>query len=158
VAERLVACRERVDRIERETVETVNDCLRRVLDRLAYRDIERVWIERREGETGTVFDLQVVRTTDDGTVYRASIDTLSKSEREVVGLATAMAGYLVYDVAETVPAVVVDAIEMLDAERIRGLLEFFVDHTRFVVAAVLPEEAERLCERFDAITPGAEVA
>jgi len=158
VTERLAACRERVERIERETVETVNECLARVLDRLSYRAIERVWIERREGEDGTEFDLQIVRTTDDGSVYRASVDTLSKSEREVVGLVIALAGYLVYDVAETVPVVVVDAIEMLDAERIHGLLDFFADHARYVVAAVLPEEAERLRGRFETVALAAEVA
>ena len=157
VTERLAACRERVERIERETVETVNECLDRVLDRLAYREIERVWIERRESESETVFDLQIVRTADDGTVYRASVDTLSKSEREVVALVIALAGYLVYDVAETVPVVVVDAIEMLDAERIHGLLEFFADHARYVVAAVLPEEAERLRERFETVALAATV-
>jgi len=93
----------------------------------------------------------VVRTADDGSVYRASVDTLSKSEREVVGLVIALAGYLVYDVAESVPVVVVDAIEMLDAERIRGLLEFFDEHARYVVAAVLPEEAEHLRTAFDTV-------
>jgi len=158
VTARLAAYRDRVERIERETVETVNECMARVLDRLAYRAVERVWIERRDGADGTAFDLRVVRTTDDGTVYRASVDTLSKSEREVVGLVIALAGYLVYDVAETVPVVVVDAIEMLDAERIRGLLDFFAEHARYVVAAVLPEEADRLRERFDTVTPTAELA
>jgi len=151
VTNRLAERRDRVERIEREAVETVNECMSRVLDRLAYREVERVWIERREGAEGTIFDLQVVRTADDGTVYRAAVDTLSKSEREVVGLVIALAGYLVYDVAETVPVVVVDAIEMLDAERIHGLLEFFDDHARYVVAAVLPEEAERLRERFETV-------
>ena len=157
VTTRLAACRERVERIERETVETVNDCLARVLGRLDYRGIERVWIERREEGSETVFDLQVVRTTDDGSVYRAAVDTLSKSEREVVGLVTALAGYLVYDVAETVPIVVVDAIEMLDAARIGGLLDFFADHARYVVAAVLPEEAERLRERFETVASTADI-
>ena len=157
VTTRLAACRERVERIERETVETVNDCLARVLDRLDYHGIERVWIERREAGSETVFDLQVVRTTDDGSVYRAAVATLSKSEREVVGLVIALAGYLVYDVAETVPVVVVDAIEMLDAARIGGLLDFFADHARYVVAAVLPEEAERLRERFETVAPTADI-
>jgi len=151
VTSRLAERRDRVERIERETVETVNECMGRVLDRLGYRAVERVWIERREGDEGTVFDLQVVRTADDGTVYRAAVDTLSKSEREVVGLVIALAGYLVYDVAETIPVVVVDAIEMLDAERIRGLLDFFDEHATYVVAAVLPEEAERLRGRFDTV-------
>ncbi|GAB6863051.1 archaea-specific SMC-related protein [Haloplanus litoreus] len=157
VSSRLTDLRERIDRIEREAVETVNECMARVLDRLAYREIERVWIERREVDGSTSFDLQVVRTTDDGTVYRAPVDTLSKSEREVVGLVIALAGYLVHDVAASVPVVVVDAIEMLDAERIRGLLDFFDEHARYVVAAVLPEEADHLRPAFDTVslkTPG----
>ena len=158
VTDRLAACRERVERIERETVETVNECLERVLDRLSYGGLERVWIERREDEAGTTFDLQVVRTTDDGDVYRAPVATLSKSEREVVGLVIALAGYLVYDVAETVPAVVVDAIEMLDAERIGGLLDFFADHARYVVAAILPEEADQLQGRFETVALATEAA
>ncbi|WP_251328106.1 archaea-specific SMC-related protein [Haloplanus pelagicus] len=157
VSDRLADLRERIDRIEREAVETVNECMARVLDRLDYRAIERVWIDRRETDGETAFDLQVVRTTDDGTVYRAAVDTLSKSEREVVGLVIALAGYLVHDVAASVPVVVVDAIEMLDAERIRGLLDFFDEHARYVVAAVLPEEADRLRTTFDTValeTPG----
>ncbi|WP_251342549.1 archaea-specific SMC-related protein [Haloplanus halophilus] len=153
VNDRLAERRGRVDRIEREAVETVNECLSRTLDRLDYREIERVWIDRRETDEGTTFDLQVVRTTDDGTVYRASVDTLSKSEREVVGLVIALAGYLVHDVADVVPVVVVDAIEMLDAERIRGILSVFDDHARYVVAAALPEEAERLRTAFDTVSP-----
>ncbi|QGX96043.1 chromosome segregation ATPase [Haloplanus rallus] len=152
VDDRLDDLRDRIDRIEREAVETVNECMERVLDRLDYDGIERVWIDRRHVDGGTVFDLQVVRTTDDGAVYRAAVDTLSKSEREVVGLVIALSGYLVHDVSATVPIVVVDAIEMLDAERIRGLLEFFDEHARYVVAAALPEEAECLRSRFDTVS------
>ncbi|WP_338737811.1 archaea-specific SMC-related protein [Haloplanus salilacus] len=152
VAEQLATLRGRVERIERETVETVNDCMERILNRLVFDAVERVWIERRETDDGTVFDPHVVRTGDDGTVYRASVDTLSKSEREVVGLVMALAGYLVYDVADAVPVVVVDAVEMLDADRVRGLLDFFDDHARYVVAAVLPEEAAPLREWFDAVS------
>jgi hypothetical protein len=125
-----------------------------VVDRLAFDALERVWIERRETDDGTAFDLQVVRTGEDGTVYRASVDTLSKSEREVVGLVIALAGYLVHDVGESVPVVVVDAVEMLDADRVCGLLDFFDDHAQYVVAAVLPEEAAPLRERFAAVSTG----
>ncbi|MFD1632979.1 archaea-specific SMC-related protein [Haloplanus ruber] len=152
IRDRLSDLRDRIDRIEREAVETVNECMERVLDRLDYDGIERVWIDRRSDDHETVFDLQVVRTSDDGTVYRAAVDTLSKSEREVVGLVIALSGYLVHDVSATVPVVVVDAIEMLDAERIRGLLDFFDDHARYVVAAALPEEAEHLRPAFDTVS------
>mgnify|MGYP007038794930 CR=1 FL=1 len=110
-------------------------------------------------EAGT--DADAVR----GTVYTLVGRAEAVTERELSRLAEtdafdagdltvlviALAGYLVYDVAETVPAVVVDAIEMLDAERIQGLLDVFSDHARYVVGAALPEEAERLRERFETV-------
>lgn len=110
-------------------------------------------------EAGT--DADAVR----GTVYTLVGRAEAVTERELSRLAEtdafdagdltvlviALAGYLVYDVAETVPAVVVDAIEMLDAERIQGLLDVFSDHARYVVGAALPEETERLRERFETV-------
>lgn len=42
----------------------------------------------------------------------------AKSEREVTGVVFALAGYLVYDVFETVPFVLLDSLEAIDADRI----------------------------------------
>lgn len=143
----LEAARDRIETIERETVSTINECTQQVLDLLAYENLERVWVER-VAETGApadaTFELHVVRTTADGTAYEDVVEHLSKSEREVVGLVVALAGYIVHDVADEVPAVVIDAIEMLDADRIEALLEFFNRHARYVLAATLPEEAGEL--------------
>lgn len=156
VAERLRERRERIDEAESELVATFNEMMQRALERLAYRSIERVWIERLS--TGdrvsgdTEFDLRVARTTDDGTVYEDTVDSLSKSEREVIGLVVSLAGYIVHDVAETVPFVVVDAVEMFDADRIRGLVEQFGDHADYVVTAILPEERRELDGTYDTIT------
>lgn len=102
-------------------------------------------------EAGT--DADAVR----GTVYtlvgraEAVTETDAFDAGDLTVLVIALAGYLVYDVAETLPAVVVDAIEMLDAERIQGLLDVFSDHARYVVGAALPEETERLRERFETV-------
>jgi DNA repair exonuclease SbcCD ATPase subunit len=140
--------RERIDRLERDLVTTFNGTMERVLDTLDYDAVERVWLERR-GETAdpdapAEFELHVVRTTPAGDAYDDTVDTLSKSEREVIGLVVALAGYLVHDVHERVPFVLIDAVEMFDADRIRGLVDHFVDHATYVVATVLPETETRL--------------
>jgi hypothetical protein len=161
VQDRLRAERDRIETTERETVSTINECMQQVLDLLAYENLERVWVERvaqRGGPSSASFELHVVRTTTDGTAYEDVVDHLSKSEREVVGLVVALAGYIVHDVAEEVPAVVIDAIEMLDADRIQALLDFFGRHARYVVAATLPEEAAELAESYAQVDVSAAVA
>lgn len=150
VRERLREKRDRISTLERDTVATINECMQEMLELLAYENIERVWVERLGGDglDDTTFELHVVRTTADGAAYEDVIDHLSKSEREVLGLVVALAGYIVYDVAEEVPVVVIDAIEMLDADRIQALLDFFSQHARYVLAATLPEEARQLGDAY----------
>jgi len=156
VTTELRATRQRIDRLERELVETFNETMDEVLDTLSYDALERIWFERRSSDddsvSGTTFELHVVRATDTGVAYDDTVDSLSKSEREVVGLIVALAGYLVHDVASSVPFVIVDAVEMFDAGRIQGLLEHFDEHADYVVAAVLPEEGAELSESYDTVT------
>jgi hypothetical protein len=129
VATALREQRTRIDGIERELVETFNEQMQAVLAALEYEAIERVWIERRATGNGatpkTAVDLRIVRRTEDGRAYNDTVNDLSKSEREVVGLVVALAGYLAHDVADEGPFVVIDAVEMFDAERIRGPVEHF---------------------------------
>jgi chromosome segregation ATPase len=158
VAAALTDQRERVARLERDLVDRFNEVMQAVLDTLRYDAIERVWLERRAGEatghvaTDATFELHVVRSTEDGAAYDDTVENLSKSEREVIGLVVSLAGYLAHDVGEQIPFIVVDAVEMFDAERIRGLVEQFGDHAEYVVATVLPEEHERLRGTYDSIS------
>lgn len=144
--------RERITRIERDLVATFNEEMQRVLDSLGYDAVERIWIERLaesdDPTTETTFDLRVVRTSESGAAYEDALETLSKSEREVVGLIVALSGYLVHDVAREVPFIVVDAVEMFDAARIHGLMDHFSDHADYVVATVLPEDRDALTESY----------
>lgn len=148
--------RERIERIERDLVDTFNEMMQAVLDALSYDSVERIWLERRAEENAEVseseFELHVVRASREGTVYDDTIESLSKSEREVIGLVVALAGYLVHDVGESVPFLLVDAVEMFDAERIDGLMELFGKHAEYVVAAILPEEAYELEEDYDTVS------
>jgi chromosome segregation ATPase len=156
VADRLADLRTRVDRIERESVDAFNEHMSTVLDILAYDNLDRIWIERREVEeregrrkvTRTRFDLHVVRSAADGSAYEDTIEHLSESEREVTGLVFALAGYLVHDVDETVPFVLLDSLEAIDSDRIAGLVDYFRDHADHLVAALLPEDAAALDDEY----------
>jgi len=156
VSNQLQELRDRIETIEHDLVTSFNESIQQVLDELEYENIERVWIERLSDTTGkstsrTDFELHIVRSTTDGAAYEDTIDTLSKSEREVVGLIVALSGYLAYDVSSELPIVVIDAVEMLDADRIYGLLSYFEQYADYVIAAVLPEEADELDGTFPCV-------
>jgi DNA repair ATPase RecN len=156
LSERLEELQERIYRIERETVDTINETMADVLAQLQFGNIERIWVERRVGDGATTggadeFALHVVRTDDDGAAYEDTIETLSTSEREVVGIVLAVAGYLVHDVEETVPILLLDAIESLDAERIGSLLSYLTEHTQYLVATAHPEDHDAFPSGFDRV-------
>jgi len=155
----LAGARSRIGDLERAAVETFNDHVETVLDRLGYDNVARVWIERTGdgGEpsvSGSSFELHVVRATEEGAVYEDTVEHLSESEREVVGLVVALAGYLVHDVHESVPVMLLDSLESIDADRIAALVEYFTDFVPFLVVALLPEDAAALADRHDRVRMG----
>lgn len=152
--------RTRIDQIERKAIEEFNDRMDDVLEMLDYENLARIWIERvqktvREGRRNvekTVFELHVVRTTDSGTTYEDTVDHLSESEREVTGLTFALAGYLVHDLHETVPFMLLDSLEAIDSERIADLVAYFSEYAEYLVVALLPEDAQALSDEYTRIT------
>lgn len=149
----LLAQRERIERIETAAVEAFNEEMATVLDRLEYDNIARIWLERRvpDGADAARFELNVARETD-GVTHEDTIDHLSESEREVTGLVFGLAGYLVHDVHETVPFILLDSLEAIDADRIARLVEYFADYARYLVVALLPEDAAALDDAYDRIS------
>jgi chromosome segregation ATPase len=145
-------CRSRVEDTETGAIEQFNEHMAEVLDLLEYANIERIWLERvereiREGRrkvSKASFELHIVRSSASGTVYEDTIDNLSESEREVTGLVFALAGYLVHDVHELVPVLLLDSLEAIDSDRIATLVEYVEDYAAFVVTALLPEDAQAL--------------
>jgi len=125
-------------------------------------NLARIWIERRETEvrdgrrtvTRTRFELHIVRTAADGTAYEDTIEHLSESEREVTGLVFALAGYLVHDVDETVPFIILDSLEAIDSNRIARVVEYFGDQAPYLVAALLPEDAAGLPDTYTYVENG----
>jgi DNA repair exonuclease SbcCD ATPase subunit len=146
--EELESLRSRIDHLERSAVEQFNERMADLLDLLDYENLERVWIERKADTGGRgepcLFDLHLVRESDAGAVYEDSVETLSESEREVIGLVVALAGYLVHDVKSRVPFVILDSLEAIDANRIDTLLAYFENYASYLVVALLTEDAAAL--------------
>ncbi|ELZ77960.1 hypothetical protein C455_09763 [Haloferax larsenii JCM 13917] len=160
----LEAARTRIQSLTSSAVEAFNEEMETVLDLLEYENIERVWLERverrvREGRQKvmqTQFELHIVRTADSGAVYEDTIDHLSESEREVIGLVFALAGYLVHDVHEDVPFMLLDSVEAIDSDRIAALVDHFEAFPQFLVVALLPEDAQALDDSYDRVEWGDE--
>lgn len=149
--------RTRVADLEREAVDAFNEHMETILDQLKYQNIARVWIERKVPDTqrsGTVtgkFDLHVIRDDETG-AYEDTVETLSESEREVIGLVVALAGYLVHDVASEIPFMILDSVEAIDANRLVDLISHFKEHVPFLTVALLPEDAAEFPAGIDRIT------
>jgi DNA repair exonuclease SbcCD ATPase subunit len=154
VVEDLQALRTKIDRLERESVEAFNEHMAEILEILEYENIERIWLERTERQvkegrrtvTKSAFDLHIVRSTDDGTIYEDTVEHLSESEREVTGLLFALAGYLVHDVYESLPVMLLDSLEAIDSDRIAALVDYFEQYAGFLFVALLTEDASALDE------------
>jgi chromosome segregation ATPase len=152
IQDELVDLRTKIDRTEADAVEEFNEHMDEVLTILDYENIERIWIEIvetavREGRRKVqrnAFELHVVRSSDGGVAYEDTVDHLSESEREVTGLVFALAGYLVHDLYEQVPFMIVDALEPIDSDRIAALVEYFESYVDYLVVALLQEDAEAL--------------
>ena len=145
LATRLTDLRDRIYDIERETVDTINTVMDEVITELAFENISRVWVERyvetdNHKARADGFNLHIVRTTDDGAAYEDTVGTLSTSEREVVGIVLGVAGYIVHDVHETVPFLLLDAIESIDAERTASLLAYLSEYADYLLATAHPED------------------
>ncbi|WP_336363538.1 archaea-specific SMC-related protein [Halalkalicoccus salilacus] len=145
--------RTRIERVEREAIEAFNEHMGTVVDFLDYGNLARIWLEYRHPETSddAIFELHVTRQTDDGTTYEDSVAHLSESEREVTGLVLALAGYLVHDVHEEMPFILLDSLEAIDSERIAQLVEYLEQYASYIVVALLPEDATALDEEYQRI-------
>ena len=155
LTDQLTDLRTRIDRLEAEAVEQFNKHMETLLDLLGYENIERIWIERIRADDdaqSTTFELRIVRTTADGTAYEDSIDHLSESEREVTGLVFALAGFLVHDLHESVPFMLLDSLEAIDSERIATLVEYFQDFVPYLVVALLEEDAQALADDHNVVS------
>lgn len=158
VAAELTDQRTRIDQLEADVVDIFNEEMETVLSLLEYENIDRIWIERREGTDGSrgangerVFDLHIVRGGASGPAYEDRIENLSESEREVAGLVFALAGYLAHEVYEEVPFMLLDSLEAIDADRIASLIEYLRDYAPNLVVALLDSDAAAVDDSYERI-------
>lgn len=152
ITDQLEELRNRIDRLETNAVEEFNAHMEEVLDILEYKNIACIWIEQQEHETRqgrrkvteSRFELHIVREAASGHTYEGTVDTLSESEREVVGLVFALAGYLVHELYDTVPVMLLDSLEAIDSDRIARLIGYFAKYPDFLLVALLPEDANAI--------------
>lgn len=144
--------RTKIDRLEEGAVDAFNEHMAEILDILEYENIERIWLERtatqvrngRRKEEKTIFDIHIVRSMAGGTTYEDTVEHLSESEREVTGLLFALAGYLVHDVHQRLPVMLLDSLEAIDSNRIASLIEYFVQYVDYLIVVLLPEDASAI--------------
>ncbi|WP_042665818.1 archaea-specific SMC-related protein [Haloferax sp. ATB1] len=157
IDDRISECRGRIERLERAAVSAFNDRMADVLDALEYDPLARLWIERRsdgdaldDADTALTgrFVPHIERRTDDGTVYEDVIDHLPASERELIGLVFAVAGYLVHEVSDEVPFFVLDSVEAIDADLVRRLLAYVGQDADYVVVGLSGENAQSLPDSY----------
>ena len=159
VSHQLRDLRTRIEALEADAVEAFNTHMETVLEILGYDNLDRIWIERRQERVRdgrrkverTRFDLHVVRSAADGSAYEDTIDHLSESEREVTGLVFALAGYLVHDVSEQLPCILLDSLEAIDSHRIARVVDYFRSHASYITVALLPEDAAALPDEYNYI-------
>ena len=160
ISQRLADLRTRIEDLEREAVDAFNTHMETVLDLLAYDNLDRIWIERRQERVRegrqkvekTRFDLHIVRSAADGAAYEDTVEHLSESEREVTGLVFGLAGYLVHDVHEELPFILLDSLEAIDSDRIARVVDYFRTHAPYIAVALLPEDAAALPDEYTYIT------
>jgi chromosome segregation ATPase len=142
--------RTKVERIESDAVDQFNSHMASLVDRLGYDNIDRIWMEQTETEvkrgrqktTETQFELHVIRENDAGEAYEDTLDHLSESEREIVGLVVALAGYIVHGVHEQMPFMLLDSVEMIDGERLVELVSYLQEYVSYLVVVLLPDHAQ----------------
>ena len=149
VKEEIKSLRGRVREKETTVVEEFNTAMETLVDKLSYKNIERVWIEKQEKEqkqgrktvSKPVFNLNIGRKIN-GAVQTDTIDNLSESESVIISLMFAVAGYISHDINDKSPFILMDSVEMIDANRLDSLLEFISDHTDYLIVTTLPEDTD----------------
>jgi hypothetical protein len=81
-------------------------------------------------------------------MYEDRVQHLSESEREVIGLVVALAGYVTHDVYQEVPVMLLDSLEAIDSDRIAALVEYLSGFVPTLVVALLPEDEQALSEEY----------
>ena len=151
--------RTRIERIETEAIKEFNDHTETVLELLDYENIERIWLERverevREGrrkvkKASSSCASSALRSRAPPTKTRSN--TFLRANAKSPGYVRARV-LPMHDLHETVPVMLHDSLEAVDADRIATLVDYFKEHVDYLIVALLPEDAAALDEDYQRIT------
>jgi chromosome segregation ATPase len=140
--------REHITQLETRVQDAATTHMTELVERLEYAGLAGIRLEREPTEHPaglSEFRLVVRRRQQDGSVVdEDDLGTLSESERSLVGLVVALAGYVAHDVADDVPFLLLDSLEAFDADRIDRLLDYVRDavDVTYIVTALLTGDAD----------------
>jgi chromosome segregation ATPase len=153
----LTEARDELDSLERragrvETLTAERESLREEIADLRNRKDEikyetREAFEAAMGDVLSRFDagFEAARLTSDFELVvardgqEASLEALSEGELELLGFVAALAGYEAFDVAGTVPVMLVDGVGGLDDDNHQTLVEYLQERTEYLVFTAYPE-------------------
>lgn len=78
----------------------------------------------------------------DGAGVEIDADALADSERELLAFTLAIATYESFNIADIVPAILIDDVGALEAESLRNLVEYISGKTEYVITAAFPESGD----------------
>lgn len=136
IRERIQTLTEQIEQAERQLRESFNTTVADLIEKLEFDSFERIWLDGS-------FEIVVAQEID-GTVRRSPVAHLSEGEREMVGLVCGLAGYLTYDLDESVPILLLDSLGAFDIGRLEPLISYFSDRTDYLLVAVYPEIANQM--------------
>lgn len=126
VRDEITDLRNRKDRITREAREAFDEAMQDILSRF---------------DTG----FEMARLTSDFEIVvaregrEASLNALSEGELELIGFVAALAGRQSFEVAETVPLLLVDGVGGLADDNLHTLIDYLHDQTEYLVFTAYPE-------------------
>ncbi|WP_336361730.1 archaea-specific SMC-related protein [Haladaptatus sp. ZSTT2] len=128
IDEEIVSLRTRKEALKQRTREAFEAAMQELIPRFA--------VGFETARLTSTFDLVVAR---DG--REASLDALSEGEVELLGLVAALAGYEAFDVADTVPIMLVDNLGGLADENLQTLVEYLESRATYLVVTTYPEHS-----------------
>lgn len=108
-------------------------------------ELSKIWIEKEikgKKKGSNIIDDSIFRIRIERENGREdTVENLSESEREIVGLIFGLSGYLAYNLDAPL---LLDSLGMFDVDNLERLLEEFNEESKFIIATVLPKKAEQI--------------
>lgn len=138
LGEEIDALRTRKKDKQYELAERFEDAMEDIIDRFQP-GFESARLDPKTTADNEVVDYELIVARDG---READLNALSEGELELLGIVTALAGYQTFDVADRVPAILLDDMGSLSGGRIQSLVEYLNDEAEYLVTTAYPESGD----------------